>query len=160
MFLRIHFLRLIKEYPNLSRLLFTRSCVTFWVTCCKEMSITHREMLIAIPNKRLRRSIEDDVEARKRFGLEMAKKIHLRMGALVAAESLGVFWPPFSPPERCHELKGELAGVFSMDLTHPYRLLFKPLKRQQELGSGSETKQGALDQRRAGIQSIQLKSSV
>lgn len=104
-------------------------------------------MFIAIPNKRLKRSIENDVEARKRFGPAMAKRIQLRMGALVAAESLGVFWPPLSLPERCHELKGDLAGVFSMDLTHPYRLLFKPLKSQQEFGSGSETKQGALDQK-------------
>lgn len=26
----------------------------------------------------------------------------------------------------CHELKGELAGVLSLDLRHPYRLLFEP----------------------------------
>lgn len=87
------------------------------------------------------------MEARRRFGSEMAKKIQLRMGALVAAESLGIFWPPLSPPERCHELKGNLAGVFSMDLTHPYRLLFKPLKTPKELRGGSETKEGALDQK-------------
>ena len=35
------------------------------------------------------------------------------------------FWPPNSGPERCHELKGDLAGVFSIDLKQPYRLLFR-----------------------------------
>lgn len=29
-------------------------------------------------------------------------------------------------PGRCHELKGELAGILSLDLRHPYRLLFEP----------------------------------
>ena len=54
----------------------------------------------------------------------MAKKISLRLKALEAAESLADFWPPYSGPERCHELKGDLAGVYSIDVNHPYRLLF------------------------------------
>ncbi len=54
----------------------------------------------------------------------MAKKIHLRMAALLAANSLADFWPPSTGPERCHELKGALKGSFSMDLEHPYRLIF------------------------------------
>jgi plasmid maintenance system killer protein len=56
----------------------------------------------------------------------MAKKIQIRMAALAAAESLVDFWPPSSGPERCHGLKADLAGTFSIDLKHPYRLLFKP----------------------------------
>ena len=47
---------------------------------------------------------------------------------LVAADSLADFWPPNSGPERCHELKGDRAGVFSIDLKQPYRLLFKPIE--------------------------------
>lgn len=113
----------------------------------KERAVTPWEMQVEIPNKKLKRSIENDAEARKRFGKDMAKKIHLRMGALLAAESLGVFWPPLSPPERCHELKGDLAGIFSMDLAHPYRLLFRPLKSQQEIGSDDKTKVEASDQK-------------
>jgi plasmid maintenance system killer protein len=89
-------------------------------------------MHVTIPDKKLRRTIENDVERVKRFGAEMAKKIRLRMGALVAAESLLDFWPPYSGPERCHELKGDLAGLFSMDLKHPYRLLFKSLDDPEE----------------------------
>jgi proteic killer suppression protein len=82
-------------------------------------------MEIMIPDKKFKRAIEDDTECRKRFGTEMAKKIGLRMAALRAAESLADFWPPYSGPERCHELKGDLAGIISVDLKHPYRLLFK-----------------------------------
>ena len=55
----------------------------------------------------------------------MAKKLSLRLASLKAAESLADFWPPKSGPERCHELKGELKGTFSVDLNQPYRLLFK-----------------------------------
>jgi plasmid maintenance system killer protein len=98
----------------------------------KELCITPWEMLVQFSTRKLKRSIEDDAEARKRFGKDMAKKIRLRLGALLAAGSLGDFWPPMSPPERCHELKGDLAGTFSMDLTHPYRLLFRPMNSQQE----------------------------
>jgi plasmid maintenance system killer protein len=91
-------------------------------------------MQVQISNKKLKRAIEDDTERTKCFGAEMAKKIQLRMGALVAAESLAVFWPPNSGPERCHELKGSLAGTFSIDLKHPYRLLFWPVDAPSDAG--------------------------
>jgi proteic killer suppression protein len=95
-------------------------------------------MQVYISNKKLKRAIEDDAERTRRFGAEMAKKIKLRMGALAAAESLAVFWPPNSGPERCHELKGDLAGTFSMDLKHPYRLLFWAVDVPKELEATDE----------------------
>jgi proteic killer suppression protein len=83
-------------------------------------------MQIDIPSNRLRRDIEDGASRTKRFGRDMAQKIALRRSALIAAESLADFWPPHSGPERVHELKkGDLAGMFSMDLKHPFRLLFR-----------------------------------
>jgi plasmid maintenance system killer protein len=82
-------------------------------------------MEVTIPNNRLRRDIENDGARKKRFGKDMAQKIALRRAALVAAECLADFWPPYSGPERVHELKkGDLLGMFSMDLKHPFRLLF------------------------------------
>ena len=30
------------------------------------------------------------------------------------------------PGHRCHELTGDLKGTISVDLDHPYRLLFEP----------------------------------
>jgi plasmid maintenance system killer protein len=64
----------------------------------------------------------------RQYGRDMTKKIMMRVNELRAAESLGDFWPPMSGPERCHELKGELAGMFSIDLKQPYRLLFVPVE--------------------------------
>src|SRR5208337_1043032 len=83
-------------------------------------------MDIEIPDNKLRKTLEDERECKRRFGADMTKKIQLRIGALRAAESLADFWPPSSGPERCHELKGDLAGKFSMDLKQPYRLLLQP----------------------------------
>lgn len=76
----------------------------------------------------------------KRFGKEMARKIRARMEVLAAAESLADFWPPSSGPERCHELKGDRAGTFSMDLKHPYRLLFVPVEEEPPKDRSDELK--------------------
>jgi plasmid maintenance system killer protein len=95
-------------------------------------------MKVQISNKKLKRIIEDDADRTKRYGAEMAKKIKLRVDALVAAESLAVFWPSKSGPERCHELKGDLAGTLSMDLKHPFRLLFLPVDMPKGLEAADE----------------------
>jgi proteic killer suppression protein len=84
-------------------------------------------MEILIPNNKLRKAVEDEGECKKRFGLDMTKKIFLRIAALRAADSLATFWPPNSGPERCHALVGDLAGLFSIDVKQPYRLLFRPI---------------------------------
>jgi plasmid maintenance system killer protein len=83
-------------------------------------------MDIYAPDNKLRKALEDEAVCRKRFGADMTKKIFLRLAALTAADSLAVFWPPYRGPERCHELDGDLAGYFSMDVKQPYRILFKP----------------------------------
>lgn len=88
--------------------------------------------MIYFTDNKLQRSIENDAARRKRFGVEMANKINLRMGGLRAAKNLADFLPPYSGPERCHELKGKLKGMFSFDVKHPYRLLFKPTENQQQ----------------------------
>lgn len=84
-------------------------------------------MEITVPNNKLRKAFADEAECKKRFGADMTSKIFLRLGVLHAADSLATFWPPKSPPERCHALTGDLAGLFSIDLKQPYRLLFMPL---------------------------------
>lgn len=89
-------------------------------------------MVLYFLDNKLKRGFEKDGERKKRFGVEMANKIKLRMESLLAAKSLADFLPPYSGPERCHELKGILKGVFSLDLKHPYRLLFKPTENQQK----------------------------
>lgn len=81
-------------------------------------------MEISTKSNKLKRIFEDETLCNRRYGDEMCKKIFLRLAAIRAAESLATFWPPNLGPERCHELKGDLKGTFSMDLKHPYRLLF------------------------------------
>jgi proteic killer suppression protein len=83
-------------------------------------------------DRKLRSAIEDDDACRRLYGTDMAKKFKLRVAALRAAESLADFWPPKSGPERCHRLKGDRNGTFSVDLKQPHRLLFKPADEPDE----------------------------
>jgi proteic killer suppression protein len=77
---------------------------------------------------KLKAALESETVCRKQHGSDMTKKIMLRVNVLRAAASLADFWPPMSKPERCHELQGDRAGTFSIDVKQPYRLLFKPIE--------------------------------
>jgi plasmid maintenance system killer protein len=87
-------------------------------------------MDIYVRDNKLKAALEDEAICKRRYGMDMTKKLTLRLAALRAAESLADFWPPMSGPERCHELKGELEGTFSIDVKQPYRLLFMPIEAQ------------------------------
>lgn len=58
------------------------------------------------------------------YGDRCAKLIRRRLDELRAANSLEYI--RYLPQARCHELKGKYAGKLSVDLEHPYRLLFRP----------------------------------
>ena len=85
-------------------------------------------MEINIPNNKLRRAATDKKAATKQYGPQMATKLHLRMADLKAANTLEDFWPPKSGPQRCHELSGNMEGKFTVDLVHPYRIVFEPVE--------------------------------
>ena len=85
-------------------------------------------MEIFTKKKKLGAALMKEGVCKRRFGIKMANKLKIRVAELRAAESLATFWPPNSPPERCHELKANRRGTFSIDLSHPYRLLFKPIE--------------------------------
>ncbi|MCC7307263.1 MAG: type II toxin-antitoxin system RelE/ParE family toxin [Acidobacteria bacterium] len=87
-------------------------------------------MEVDVPDNALRKVLEDDRKRVRAFGKDIASKLAIRLAALLAAERLSDFWPPFKLPERCHELKGELKGTFSIDLKHPFRLLFRPVEER------------------------------
>ncbi|WP_321530126.1 hypothetical protein [uncultured Desulfuromonas sp.] len=61
---------------------------------------------------------------KKQLGKGMAMKLQQRLAELKAAEVLADI--SHLPPPRCHELNNDRAGQFSVDLEHPYRLLFIP----------------------------------
>lgn len=68
-----------------------------------------------------------DKELVKKHGPDRAKKIQIRMRELQAALNLGDFARHKTGRARCHELiYGGREYHLSMDLDHPYRLIFTP----------------------------------
>jgi plasmid maintenance system killer protein len=59
----------------------------------------------------------------KKCGSDRAKRIRRRLDDLSAAELLSDMR---NLSGRCHELIGDRAGQLSLDLDHPYRLIFEP----------------------------------
>jgi len=58
----------------------------------------------------------------KEFSVKMQRKLKQRMMELKAADTLQMM--SHLPPPRLHELTGNRKGQYSVDLEHPYRLLF------------------------------------
>lgn len=104
--------------------------VTVWVKDEPSVEVTCGDkMELFVPDKKLREALEDFASAKRQYGQDMAKKLHLRRDALLAADSLADFWPPKKKPERVHELVADLKGLFSIDLKQPKRLLFKAMEQ-------------------------------
>ncbi|MDO8722096.1 MAG: hypothetical protein Q7J31_07680 [Syntrophales bacterium] len=61
----------------------------------------------------------------RQFGKQCAEKLKQRLMELKAADTLADV--SHLPPCRCHELSGNRAGQFSVDLEQPLRLLFIPI---------------------------------
>jgi plasmid maintenance system killer protein len=59
----------------------------------------------------------------RRLGADRANRVQKRLDDLRAAANLEVMR---TLPGRCHELTGDRAGQLSVDLDHPYRLIFIP----------------------------------
>jgi proteic killer suppression protein len=82
---------------------------------------------IFFKNKKLEKQFNEGKHLEKVHGGQRAKKIRIRLAALRAALCLYDFWPPKSDAGRCHELTGGTRkGQLSVDLDHPYRLIFVP----------------------------------
>lgn len=60
---------------------------------------------------------------KRRQGNVRAQKIRQRLDDLRAANNLSAMR---FLPGRCHELKGDRRGRLSLDLDHPWRLIFMP----------------------------------
>ena len=72
----------------------------------------------------LAKLVQNVRELQRKLGAVRAQKIQRRLRQLAAAESLDVLR---SAPGRCHKLVGDRSGQLSLDLDHPYRLLFRPV---------------------------------
>ncbi len=84
-------------------------------------------MDISFKTRKLEKEFNEGAQLDKLHGTKRAKKIRMRMVEFRAVASLKDFWPPKSGPGRCHELtQGKRKGRLSVDLDHPYRLVFTP----------------------------------
>jgi proteic killer suppression protein len=79
-------------------------------------------MDIFFKTKKMQRICSEGAEAKKKLGAKGGQKLQQRMMELSAAENLSDI--SRLPPARCHELTGDRAGQLSVDLEHPYRLIF------------------------------------
>lgn len=80
-------------------------------------------MDITFRTKKLSKTCNDSTVAIKQIGPEQARRLRQRLDELLAAGSLSVM---ASLPGRTHELAGDRKGQLSIDLKHPYRLIFAP----------------------------------
>jgi proteic killer suppression protein len=81
-------------------------------------------MVIYFKTKKLQKICNNRTESIKKFGPKMARKLQQRLMELKAASCLDDI--SRVPPPRCHQLSGNRIGQLSVDLEHPYRLLFIP----------------------------------
>ena len=74
---------------------------------------------------KLKKVCTDAEYAIKVYGYEMAEKIHQRIGEISSAISVEMLIQ--YRIGRCHSLSQNRKGQYAMDLTHPYRLVFKKI---------------------------------
>lgn len=80
-------------------------------------------MQVIYKSRRIEKVCSNACEAEKRFGSEMAEKIHQRIDEIKAADTVEEMMQ--FKIGRCHPLKGNRRGQYAVDLTHPYRLIFE-----------------------------------
>lgn len=81
-------------------------------------------MVVYFRTRKLQKIGNKAKEAIKALGPRGGARLMQRLQELRAATTLSDI--SNLPPSRCHELTGDRAGQLSVDLQHPYRLLFIP----------------------------------
>ena len=103
-------------------------------------------MLIYFRTTKLQKTCSQEQKMIKELGGAMARKLRQRLTELKAADSLSDI--SHLPPPRCHELTGKRAGQFSVDLEHPYRLLFIPADEPGSAQAGRRNRSDAGERNR------------
>ncbi|TAE73800.1 MAG: killer suppression protein [Verrucomicrobia bacterium] len=80
-------------------------------------------MDVSFRNKKLEKLANDTKEQQRQLGTNSAKKFKRRLDDLRAARNLAEM---FFLPGRLHPHTGDNAGVLSLDIEHPMRLLMVP----------------------------------
>ena len=92
-------------------------------------------MEIRFSNVRLKYLSEDYDICVRRLGKIRAKKLFIRLNAILLAKDLDELT---RLPGHFHRLSGDRNGQWSCDLDQPYRLVFRPSFHQQEDASDNE----------------------
>ncbi|BAZ69203.1 MAG: killer suppression protein [Pelatocladus maniniholoensis HA4357-MV3] len=80
-------------------------------------------MDIVFSNRKFEKECNNQRLLEKNHGTDRAKRIRRRLDNLRDAN---VLEDMRNLPGRCHELLQDRAGQLSLDLDHPYRLIFEP----------------------------------
>jgi proteic killer suppression protein len=81
-------------------------------------------MVIVFKTAKLRKECNEEKLLVKKQGTRRAELLKMRLNQMRASNSLEDLRK--LPQLRCHELKGDRKGQLSVDLDHPYRLIFEP----------------------------------
>ena len=90
-------------------------------------------MQIQYKSNRIEKICTNAYEAEKRYGTEMAEKIHLRVDQISAAISVEMMIQ--YKIGRCHPLKGNRKNQYALDLVHPYRLVFEKMGNEIQIAN-------------------------
>lgn len=81
-------------------------------------------MLISYKNKKLEKVLTDSKKLIKKYGDVQARLIAKRINEIKASNNLAIL--KSLPQARLHELENNRKGQLSVDVKHPYRLIFIP----------------------------------
>lgn len=79
---------------------------------------------VAFKTAKMMKLCNGNKSLQKKYGINGAKLIRRRLDELKAARVLSDIAQ--LPGPRCHELTGDKKGSLSVDVEHPYRLIFIP----------------------------------
>lgn len=85
-------------------------------------------MNIEYKTQKIKKECEDPRKAQKQYGKKIATKLTQRVGELTAATSLLDI--QYIPSARLHRLKGIRSDEYAVDLVHPFRLVIKPILKE------------------------------
>ncbi len=83
-------------------------------------------MDVRFADRKLAKECNDERLLQRKHGAHRAGLLKKRLAMLASSTCLADLGPPYRGPMRCHELRADRAGQFSIDLDHPYRLVFAP----------------------------------
>ena len=96
-----------------------------------KVNLAVRYLIVTYKNKSMERICTDYSEATRKHGSDIADKLYQRIYEISAVPSVEVMIQCHIG--RCHRLTGNRNGQYSVDLGHPYRLIFKVKNEQVQI---------------------------